>query len=225
MRIRILCACDCACVVVAVAVAAADADAVQDPARKFDCLIFLTGGPEMNLPSVTVEYKREFDFFANAAVTNLRKDNPEQLDQLIFAEVMYNNKTASFVQSFGIGSLPSAFFLKRDMKVDKKTSTLVPQRAQDRFEVPFTFLAEDFAKILKISHDIDVGPIVKPSFFDKWYAIPLIGTSVVVAALVGWKVYTSDFIKNPRVRYRRRTATVHYAASLWTHRSAVRAIH
>ena len=176
---------------------------VQDTGRKFDCLIFITGTKEMNLPPETETYKKEFDFLANAAVVNLRKDNPEQLDQLIFAEMTYTNRTAAFVTGFGISSIPSAYFLKRDLKVDMQTGTMTPHRAQDRFEVPFTFMAEDFAKVLKNSHDIDVGPVVKPSFFDAWYALPLVGVSLIVLALVGWKVYTSTFIKNPLVRQQR----------------------
>ena len=171
----------------------------QDNQRKFDTLIFLTGPPDMRLPPETLGYRGEFHFFASQVVRNLEAGDKEQLDQLIFAEMVYTNKTQAIVVAFGVQSLPSAFFLKRDIRLDPQKGTLAPMRQQDRFEVPFSFMAEDYAKVLKMQHDIDVGEIVKPTFLDNWYAIPAILVTGAAAAAVGWQVYNSEWIKNPMI--------------------------
>lgn len=113
--------------------------------------------------------------------------------------MVYSNRTGPIIQGVGVQSLPSAFFMKRDITIDIKANKILPQREKDRFEVPFSFQAEDYAKVLKNSHDIDVGPIVRPSIFDEWYTWPSICVFLLVAAAVGWRVYHSEFIKNPYV--------------------------
>lgn len=114
--------------------------------------------------------------------------------------MVYNEKTTgAIIQGVGMQSLPSAFFMKRDIGVDIQKSIITPLREKDRFEVPFSFKAEDFAKVLKNSHDIDVGPIVRPSIFDEWWAWPALCLFLMVSAAIGWRVYHSEFIKNPFV--------------------------
>ena len=169
----------------------------QDTQRKFDTLIFLHGTSEMRLPPETAGFRGEFHFFASQVVKNLEENDKEQLDQLIFAEMTYTNKTQAIIIGFGVQSLPSAYFLKRDIRLDSEKGTLTPMRAQDRFEVPFSFDAEDYAKVLKMQHDIDVGDIVMPTFFDNWYAFPLILVVGVAGVTIGWRVYNSEFIKSP----------------------------